>query len=317
MTTIQILVRNNESTIEKCINSFPLDKVNFIIGDLGSSDSTISICRKFTKNIIDVAGLHDNSKARQKLMDTSNSLWNFIIYPWEICFSGTEEILNLKNEKFNFKVSVVQGDVLTEEVRLISKKNKYKFSNPIFETIESKSNFSPIYLASSGRSDLDYHLSSVERWRKSDPLSMEPIYYSACVNLILKNWDNFINYGNMYVSKENGSKMPKVMTHYYLSMVYLYVKKDFQKAIKNLIFCIAKRPVMAEFWCLLADVFYSTSEYQKAINFYQIAMELGSQRLNHDDWPLEISKYKSYPEKMISTCESLVKSSKLYLKNNI
>ena len=44
--TIQILVKNNESTIEECLNSILDLDCQLLIGDFGCSDRTIEICKK-------------------------------------------------------------------------------------------------------------------------------------------------------------------------------------------------------------------------------------------------------------------------------
>lgn len=312
MLTIQILVKNNESTIEKCLDSLPKEKTKIQIGNLGSEDSTIKICKKYTNEIIDFTNLEDYSKARTNLIGLSETQWNLIINPWEILFSDKDELLSLNNSKEHRQVCIIQGDVLFEEIRLINRKVQYKFINPAFETIEGPSSLKPIYFSSSGRQDLDFVSKIVEQWRQSNVLSMKPIYYMACVHLSLKNWDNFINYGNLYVTSEKKFNMSKIMTFYYLSMVYLHMKKDPQKALQNIVICLAKKPTMAEFWCLCGDIFYSSSDYEKAKRFYDAAIVLGSQRLNHDGWPVEISRYKEHPEKMITACNNLLQSSKIY-----
>lgn len=315
MLTIQILVKNNEFSIEKCLRSLPKN-CKLIIGDLGSQDKTIQICRNFTNKIVDVSKFFDYAKARKHLLDVSETDWNFILNPWEVIFSGNELLQSVNKNKKNLKISIVQGDVLFQEIRIVNKKFKFELSNPAFEIVEGLSDTIPVYLASTGRQDLDYVYKILDTWKKTSPLSSKATYYLACANLSLKNWDNFLNYAKLYTSKEKESNMSKIMMHYYIAMVNLYVKNDFQDSIKNLIFCIAKKPSMAEFWCLLGDIFYATNNYSKANFFYEAAEILGSQRLNNDDWPIEISRYKEYPEKMRLNCNKLIESSESYFSDN-
>ena len=96
------------------------------------------------------------------------------------------------------------------------------------------------------------------------------------------------------------------MTKYYLSLIYFYIKKDFKNSIENLAFCIEKNPTMAEFWCLLGDINYELKKYKKAYFFYENARWLGEHRSNNDDLPVEINKYKEYPEKMKKICKELI-----------
>ena len=102
------------------------------------------------------------------------------------------------------------------------------------------------------------------------------------------------------------------MTQYYCSMVNCYIKKQYNTAIKFLLPCVAKKPTMAEFWCLLGDIYYALKDYERAKTFYENAIILGSRRLKNDDWPLEISKYKESPQKMIEGCISIFKNQTIY-----
>jgi len=70
--------------------------------------------------------------------------------------------------------------------------------------------------------------------------------------------------------------------------------------------------MMAEFWCLLADVYYAIKDYDRARIFYENGLILGSRRLKDDGWPMEISKYKEYPLNMIEGCNQIKRSSRHY-----
>jgi tetratricopeptide (TPR) repeat protein len=72
---------------------------------------------------------------------------------------------------------------------------------------------------------------------------------------------------------------------------------------------------MSEFWCLLGDCYYAIKDYEKSKSFYENALILGNKRLKNDGWPLEISKYKDYPQKMIESCDKIKSSLIFYGKN--
>ena len=93
---------------------------------------------------------------------------------------------------------------------------------------------------------------------------------------------------------------------------YDATKKDFENAVKSLIPCLAEKPTNGEFWCLLGDIYYCLKDYERAKSFYENAKILGSRRLNDDDYPMEISKYKEYPEKLIKSCDAIKQSCSIY-----
>lgn len=51
MITIQILTKNNEKTIVTTLESLRSINANIIIGDYGSTDGTLEICKKFNVKV--------------------------------------------------------------------------------------------------------------------------------------------------------------------------------------------------------------------------------------------------------------------------
>ncbi len=115
---------------------------------------------------------------------------------------------------------------------------------------------------------------------------------------------------NQYLFLEKDQSAPSVIIiRYYMSCVQCYVLKDASEALKYLAFCLFMKPVMAECWCLLGDIHYHLlNSFDKAYHFYDNAILLGSRRLSSDEYPMEISKYKEYPEKMLANCKEILNS---------
>jgi tetratricopeptide (TPR) repeat protein len=278
---------------------------NILIGNLSSSDKTLSICKKFKNvSILDLSGVKDLSKAKNKLIETNKASWIFFIEPWEFLIDDNELKKIAHSEVNSYKMNIIQNDVITKQIRLWHKDKKLKFKNPIYETIEDKhAKYSNVYIASNKPKDSNY-LDLIEEWRNYKPLSSEPLYYLAFYHLEKKEWNKFLNYANLYLHQEKTKNLSLTMTHYYCSMVKCYIEseKNIKDSIYHLLYCLSENPLMAEFWCLLGDIYYSTNDYNKAIHFYENAIILGSKRLKNDNYPIEISKYKEYPEKMIKNC---------------
>jgi tetratricopeptide (TPR) repeat protein len=147
----------------------------------------------------------------------------------------------------------------------------------------------------------------LRKWHKACPASPEPIYYEAFHYLSKQDWDKFISKATQYLFGCKLATQSAVMMKYYLAIALWHVKRDAKGAMKHIIECLAVRPLMSEFWCLLGDIFYHASgDYKKAKQFYQNAIIMGSHRWSDDIWPMEISKYGDYPKKMIASCEALL-----------
>lgn len=323
LLTIQILVKDNEDTIEFTLESvLPLiQKLNaqLVIGDLGCTDRTIQKCNNYNAQIIRLSLNSNLSQARNNLLEKSDCKWYFQIEPYETILKGIDSICSAVSAKdhITYHANILQGDIITKQIRLWHKDAKLKFKNPVFETLSGNATKTEIYIVRGEKDNSDLSLSLASKWLESSPLLTEPLYYVAFANLSKRNWTAFLNYAEMYLHQEKNESMSVMMTRYYYSMVKCYIEKDYQSAIKSLLPCLANKPLMAEFWCLLGDIYYAIKQYDKSQCFYENAILLGSRRLKDDDWQLEISKYKEYPQKMIERCKELKQSLRLYFGKNL
>jgi Tfp pilus assembly protein PilF len=83
---------------------------------------------------------------------------------------------------------------------------------------------------------------------------------------------------------------------YYLAQV----SSNTEEATKNIIYCLAQKPLMAEFWCLLGDCYNKMGMKNHAKEFFKTAIEMGKSRQTDDLYPIELSKYNEYPNKLLS-----------------
>jgi tetratricopeptide (TPR) repeat protein len=308
-----LVVKNNETTIQNTLESLSQLKSKILVADLGCNDETIKICKNYNTEIKKLSLNDDVSQVRNELIKTSDSIWFLQIEPWETIIAGHDKIINaLSNSVAAYNLSLFQGDLVTKQIRLWHKNTNLKFVNPVFEILKGEGKELDAFISVGENENKNFKYELVEKWRKQNPLANEPIYYLACCYLKNKNWDAFLNFSEIYLHQEKKETMSYFMTHYYCSMVNCYIKKQYEKAIKFLLPCIAKKPTMAEFWCLLGDVYYDVKDYEKAIDFYENAYILGSKRLKNDDWPMEISKYKEYPLKMMESCKNIKKNQRMY-----
>ena len=312
--TIQMIIRNNEATVEHTLESILPLNAEILAVDIGCRDSTSQKCLACGAKVIKLPLNDDLSKVRNEATKTASNKWNFYIEPWETILNGHEAIKEvIGGPPAAYKVTIIQGDVITKQTRLWHKDMGLKFTNPVFERLPETDRELPVYIAVGPSNNSNFTLELADKWSTRCPLASEPIYYKACAYLGDKNWFTFLNLANLYLYMEKSDVMSIFMTHYYVAMVNCYIVKDYKKSVQSLMVCLAKKPTMAEFWCLLGDVYYDAKDYDKAKEFYENAIILGSRRLKDDGWPMEISKYKEYPQKMIEVCKKIKTSSKVYV----
>lgn len=310
MITTQILTKNNEETLRNTLESIQILNPKIIIGDLGSSDSTVKLAKEFGATVISVAGL-SRDKAREHLSNFDSDDWNLWIEPWEIIFSNAKSYNNIK-KNFGY-VRIINNQILNWEIRLWKK--KCKFINPIFETIdEFDADSCSMVISSRGTTNPDNCFEVINKWKQENPLSSQPYYYQACILLSEQKYDEFLQIAEHYLFLNKSNQISCVMLRYYYAFVQMMHKKSVKSTLQNLNLCLSVNPLMAEFWCLTGDVYYHLlHKFEIAKEFYENAIILGSNRLNFDLWPMDITKYNKYPNKMINSCNQILKEKSNYI----
>lgn len=298
-----MLTKNNEKTIKKTIESIICDEVRIIVGDLGSEDATVSICKKHN---IEVFNFRETPRNEiRKVLASKHSGAGFWIEPWE----ELEDVGQIKQFKGQIGfATIIKNGMVSFEERIWN--GPVSFINPIFEKIDcKKSEITRIKIFSNGELDKLESIKELDNWSLKDPLSYKPIYYKACIELSLGKYEEFLKNADCYFFLNQTNDDPSIMMRYYYAMVYLIHKKSHRPALQNLNVCLSKRPLMAEAWCLTGDVFYHLlRKFDFAKEFYENAIILGAKRLSSDKMPMDVEKYRIYPEKMIESCNSLLKS---------
>lgn len=300
MITVQILTKNNEQTIGRCLESVKLLNCNVQVLDMESTDKTVSVCSTIGYKPISITG-NNRSVIRNKHLEGVQG-WKLMIEPHEYIARGHEELLEIQklDQPSAFMVPVVQGTIISRELRFWNKSSI--FTNPVYEKLQDKTAlFTDRVLIRSQQHNVNWQerLKSVEQWKSQEGLTLEPYYYQALTLLMLGRYADFLNAAEAYVFKEKHG-IATTMLKYYMALVQANCFQDYDTAVKNIIICLSVKPLMAEFWCLLGDIHFQLKNYVKSKEFYDNAIILGSRRKTNDKWPLDVSKYQEHPSKMLA-----------------
>lgn len=298
---------NEESLSIDSIES--LNKINtyILIGDIGLSDESISKLNKFKNlTIKKISKVENNSYYKNQLIDTCTTDWILFLNSGELL-----EKFTLPEQKDVYRCSLINQNIITKEIRFWHKSKKVKFVNPIYENIKSNSSSSNIWIKSN---IINYNSEILKKWKEIEPLNNSILYYEAMEELKNGNYDNFVNKIQCFIFNEKTPSLALLMSKYYFAQVLL--KKKNKQCLTEILECLFTKPVMAEFWCLLGDFFYIKGEWSKAKIYYQNAIIMGQKRNFQDDTPVEVLKYKKYPNQMIESCINSKNTEKLYFKLN-
>jgi tetratricopeptide (TPR) repeat protein len=303
MLTIYLLTRNNAPTIQKTLESILSLEGRILVGDLGSTDETVSLC----ENHAEVFRLGDMRRdaARNHLLEYESDL-NFFIEPWEILAMGNASV-----EAPCYTKIMNSNKLITKEIRFW--KPGVRFINHTYERLNVETNReSNVVLYSTGQRDYDYDLPLLEQWKADKPTDAAPYYYHACILLAQGKIREFFHMAEHYLFIDSKS-MSATMLRYYMAMAYLVHERKSTPALQNLNLCLSAQPLMAEFWCLMADVYYHIlNRFDSALEFYENAIIMGSRRLKNDKWPMDIAKYREYPQKMMKSCVEILNRHSFY-----
>lgn len=297
---IQILTKNNEATIEKTLQSICSLKAPIVIGDLGSSDLTLEICKKY-KTIVHKIKFEDNySKAKNYLISQAKSAYIFSIEPWEILVKVGEDLSKLTKKAYN--INLIEANVLNREIRVFNK--SCQFINPVYEQVNCQSQEILNLFVCSKNKPLpeDYIL---ETWMRESPTNINVYYFMAMNKLKSGLFTDFLSLAKHYLFIQDKETDLKIKCRYYQAMVLLYIENNKEECIKSIIKNILLKPAMAEFWCLLGDAYYQLNNFVKAYSFYENALIIGNKRKN-DLFFTEIKKYKEYPKEMMENCKKML-----------
>jgi hypothetical protein len=251
------------------------------------------------------------------MVKVSQTNWQMYLEPGEVLLSGHDKIIELvnSNRTKNYHIEILQDDVIVKQVRLWRKDSGKEFVNPVFEVIKDDySEYAEIMLFKNNSGE--DHSDRIEAWKRDKPLAVEPYYFQACDCLKKRKYKEFITLADHYLFQKKTSSVATTMTHYYLGVVHCYITNDLDLATRHAIVCLGENILMAEFWCLLGDIFFQNKEFHKALLFYENAKILGNRRLRTDKWPMHISKYEEYPTEMIEKCQTILSKAKDWVIKN-
>lgn len=305
--TIQILAKNNAEALKKTIQSVQPLNPKIVIVDLGSTDKTLEMALSMGAIIQRYPVLeHDHSEARNRSLKNLENGWMLWLQPGEIIAQGHDQLKNVPFGLYNLKI--FQEKTIMSDVRLWYHEHNLWFVNPVYEYLECKSDmFANAYLYSefAGPQQVEEKLTL---WKEKQPTSPKPYYYEASYLLSQKKYDDFLRVSEHYMFLSNNFlTISTTMNRYYYALVMMHHKHRVRETLQNINLCLTANPLMAEFWCLIGDVYYLLlKKFEMAKEFYELALHVGGFRKNNDLWPMDISKYQDYPEQMIESCNKLI-----------
>jgi glycosyltransferase involved in cell wall biosynthesis len=321
MITISLcmIVKDEEESLDRCLESIKGVSDEIIIVDTGSTDLTKEIARKWTPHVFDFKWVDDFSAARNYSFDQAKMdyiLWldaDDILLP-----EDRQKILKLK-QSLDLSVDAISmiyhtlfdedDNVLTSvrRLRLVKRSKQFRWYGYVHEDLKIESPFqqydSSIAIAHQKdpkKTESDRNLKIYEKLiRKGKKMTPHDVFHYArelhkhqMYDKAIKSYLGFLSFKDIEVEHQ-------LYVYNKLASCYYYVgKRDKEREItlKTFEYDIP-RP---EFCCRLGEYFLEKNQFHQAAFWYKLAIDVP---LSDNPWIMENQPFKTWlPHKQLGLC---------------
>lgn len=326
MLSVCLIVKNEEKTLPRCLDSLAELKCEVCIVDTGSSDATLSIAKRRADKCIqdttcndDEGRIIDFSKARNIAIDMASGPWILTIDADEILSPGSAKEIKkylASDEYSSVAIEVSSFDTSWPAFRLFKKLPQHYYEGIVHERIIEP------YKPTMNRKirivnlpDKKNKESSVERDLRlcSLGIQLDPdeIRYKLYLARALKKDQKYDESLKLFIECAHSNVLiPASMHAVYTDIAVCYLlKSEWKKAKKAAQTALTFSTSVASTYCVLGDALLALGKVKEALATYKIPLQLNYPPL---DYPLfvEESFYKDYPLEQINFCNELLNKEK-------
>lgn len=287
MTTISLcmIVRDEESTLDRILNIAKEFADEIIIVDTGSCDQTVKIAKKYTDKVYFFKWVNDFSKARN--FSLQKATMDYIMWLDADDYIDDDNLQKIKNMKktdlyadiymFKYKVfsnNDYSGNLEFFRERLLKRSRKFFFEGAVHEavslngsivyqdvTIEHRKKKAPV-----PERNLKIYRLLEKNGEKFAPRDIyyyaRELYYNGYFDEAKKRFEEFLNSGGSDYDKDEG----------YILLCDCLLKQKNTDLAEDVIFTALKKfPPYPEIFCKAGEVFFTKGEYKKAAAYYRAA----------------------------------------------
>jgi len=284
-----MIVKNEEKTLGRCLDSVKDIADEIIIVDTGSTDGTKNIASKYTDKIYDFVWINDFSAARNFAFEKATEEYILWLDADDILMDeDRKKLLELKNNMdtsvdsvtMNYNLAFdAKGNVTSSlrRNRLVRRACHFKWIGAVHE-----------YLAVGGKiinSDISVTHKSIEhdsdrnlmiyekRLEAGEEFTPRDLYYYANELLDHRRFEEAAEFYLKFLNTGQGWVEDNIAACGKLSDCYHNLgdkKKELMYALKSFEYDIPR----AEFCCRIGYFFFSSGKYREAVFWYKLATEL-------------------------------------------
>ncbi len=275
-----MIVKNEESNLNRCLKSIYNAVDEIIIVDTGSNDKTKEIAKLYTNKIYDFKWENDFAKARNYSL--SKAKYDYILWldaDDYLTQNNNIKLIKLKENAKNdidfyyFLYNFNENYAPFYRERLFKKNKKAKFKGKVHEAIipYGKIKYCDIVITQNDNNKpLNKRNLLIYEGMNKKRFSTRDLYYYSRELFRHQKYDEAITYLNKFL-KRNDSYIEDFIDGSIILSKALYIKNNYNKALMVLFntfnYDIPRINVLNE----IANIYYLNEDYIKAIYYYKLS----------------------------------------------
>ena len=294
MATLSLcmIVKNEESVLARCLDSVKDAVDEIIIVDTGSTDKTKEIAEKYTDKVYNFKWINDFSAARN--FSFSKASTDYIMWldaDDVVTYDNKNKIIELKRNLSGENVVMLKYNTAFDEngnatfsyyrERIIKRKAPHIWKGRVHEAIEctGKTIYSDISINHhSVKTEYSTRNLDIYEQQIADGETMQPrdMFYYGRELYYHKQYEKAIKTLSDFLEKENGWIENNIEACRILSLCYSD-KKQNADALEALFTSFLYDSPRAEICCQIGNQFMQSQEYEKAIFWFELALNIPKQ----------------------------------------
>lgn len=291
MITISLcmIVKNEEDTLRRCLESIKDLVDEIVIVDTGSTDKTKDIAKEYTENIYDFVWVDNFSIARNFSFSKATMEYVMWLDADDVMLSGDrDKFLKLKNTLTeDIDVVVMKYNLLSKEngevactfsrERLVKREKNFRWIDPVHECIKVAGKIIKSDIAITHKKEglpTRRNLEIFEKYiREGNELSERNWFYYARELKNLRENERAKEYYIKFLDTTKGLPSNYMDACMDLANIY-YEEKNGEEALKTLLKYFEKDCIRGEICCSIGYHYKNLENYELAVKWFEIASKL-------------------------------------------
>ena len=286
--SLAMIVKNEESVLERCLDSIKEIVDEIIIVDTGSTDRTVEIAKEYTDKIYHFEWVDDFAKARN--FSFSKATCDYIIWlDADDYFTTVEQkkLLDLKRD-FNPEIDVAMlkynvgfdatGNVTMSNYRerILKRAKNFQWEEPVHECITPRGRIEQFEIAvTHGEKNRTHSSRNLEIYEKQAQLSDRGTFYYARELNTHRRLAEAITQYELFLKNGRGWREDNIRACYDLADCYNALEQP-ETAIKYLFQTFLYDKPRAETCCKIGNYFFERDDLHQATYWYNLALNPNS-----------------------------------------